>query len=350
MNARIFRQIIMANMVVLAVDFLQVLIDRIDNSFYLIMNIGLTTILYVVGPFLTMLWFRYVDYYIHKDGIRLKKYRLILWTPIALNAIMAILSPIFGWFFVVSPDNVYARGPLFYINVIIIYSYLFVAFGDLLANRNNFRKSSFWPMLLFVIPPAVGGLIQVLFYGLLLVWPMVTISVLMVFVFVQFERANTDYLTGLFNRREYEGYVAGLERRKKKLALLCGLILDLDRFKSINDLFGHDIGDLALKAVADVLRTSFRQNDFLARLGGDEFVALFYVDSEDQIKAIAMRLQAAMDKFNRSRQFEFSLSITIGYDCFRPDHRRIDRRILKTPRRTDVCEQTVCEIKSVLNN
>jgi len=164
---------------------------------------------------------------------------------------------------------------------------------------------------------------------------MVTISVLMVFVFVQFERANTDYLTGLFNRREYEGYVAGLERRKKKLALLSGLILDLDRFKSINDLFGHDIGDLALKAVADVLRTSFRQNDFLARLGGDEFVALFYVDSEDQIKAIAMRLQAAMDKFNRSRQFEFSLSITIGYDCFRPDQdesiagflKRLDERM-----------------------
>jgi diguanylate cyclase (GGDEF)-like protein len=335
MNARIFRQIILANMLVLAVDFLQVLIDRINHPFYVILNIGLTTILYVVGPFLSMLWFRYVDYYIHKDGIRLKKYRLILWAPIAINAVMSILSPLFGWFFDVSPENVYARGPLFYVNVIIIYSYLFIAFADLLANRNNFRKSSFLPMLLFVIPPAAGGLIQVLFYGLLLVWPMVTISVLMVFVFVQFERANTDYLTGLFNRREMEGYVAGLERRKKKPSMLCGISLDLDRFKSINDLFGHDIGDLALKAVADVLRDTFRPNDFLARLGGDEFVALFYADSEDQIKSFVMHLNAAMDKFNRSRQFEFTITITIGYDFFRPEQdatigaflKRLDERM-----------------------
>jgi diguanylate cyclase (GGDEF)-like protein len=319
MNARIFRQIILANMLVLAVDFLQVVIDRINHPVYFFMNIGLTLILYVVGPFLPMLWFRYVDYYIHKDGMRLKKYRWLLWTPIIVNFVMAILSPIFGWFFEVSPENIYSRGPLFFINVIIIYSYLILAFVDLMANRNNFRKSSFLPMLLFVIPPAIGGLIQVLYYGLLLVWPMVTISVLMVFVFVQFERANTDYLTGLFNRRELEGYVAGLERRKKRLSLLCGLSLDLDRFKSINDLFGHDIGDSALKAVADVLRETFRPNDFLSRLGGDEFIALFYVDTEEQIKSFVMRLHAAMDKFNRSRQFEFEISITIGYDLFRPE-------------------------------
>jgi diguanylate cyclase (GGDEF)-like protein len=319
MNARIFRQIILVNMLVLAVDFLQVVIDGIDRPIYMWMNIGLSMILFIVGPFLPLLWFRYVDYYIHKDVIRLHKYRWFLWAPIIVNLAMALLSPFFGWLFFVSAANVYSRGPLFNINVVITYGYLVLALVALMVNRNTLRKSSFVPMILFVIPPAIGGLIQAFYYGVLLVLPMITLSVLMVYVFVQMERANTDYLTGLFNRREFEGYITGLERHKKKLSMLCGFSLDLDRFKAINDLYGHDIGDSALKAISEVLRDCFRQNDFLARLGGDEFIALLYVETEEEMKEIVMRLHEAMDKFNQLRQFEFEIAITIGYDFFRPE-------------------------------
>lgn len=85
-------------------------------------------------------------------------------------------------------------------------------------------------------------------------------------------QAVTDPLTGLANRHAWEDELA---RRYAESASrgtpLCLAIFDLDRFKSVNDRWGHAAGDELLRATAEALRASLRQNDFLARLGGDEF-------------------------------------------------------------------------------
>ncbi len=83
--------------------------------------------------------------------------------------------------------------------------------------------------------------------------------------------ANHDYLTGLPNR---PALVAELERRFAAGRATAVMIIDLDRFKIMNDYLGHANGDELLRVIADRLRTSVRQNDFVARLGGDEFVFL----------------------------------------------------------------------------
>ena len=83
--------------------------------------------------------------------------------------------------------------------------------------------------------------------------------------------ANHDYLTGLPNR---PAVVAELERRLAAGRSTAVMIIDLDRFKIMNDYLGHANGDELLRVIADRLRTSVRQNDFVARLGGDEFVFL----------------------------------------------------------------------------
>jgi diguanylate cyclase (GGDEF)-like protein len=87
--------------------------------------------------------------------------------------------------------------------------------------------------------------------------------------------ATTDDLTGLANRRrfrsELEREIAAAARYKTPLSLL---LLDLDDFKAINDRYGHDAGDQALKDVADALRQRLRAPDLAARIGGDEFAIL----------------------------------------------------------------------------
>lgn len=86
------------------------------------------------------------------------------------------------------------------------------------------------------------------------------------------QQANEDPLTGLANRRLL---TQRLEQEMKKKSKLCMMFIDLDGFKPINDEFGHDVGDIALKMVADRYGACVRESDVLCRLGGDEFVIMF---------------------------------------------------------------------------
>ena len=85
------------------------------------------------------------------------------------------------------------------------------------------------------------------------------------------EQAVTDPLTGLLNRRSLDDVVRALLRGRVAFSVS---ICDLDHFKDLNDTYGHDVGDDALRAFADTLRNVVRKGDFVARLGGEEFVVI----------------------------------------------------------------------------
>ena len=98
------------------------------------------------------------------------------------------------------------------------------------------------------------------------------------------EEAQTDYLTGLLNRR---GFVVHAQERvlladRLDKSLVC-LFLDLDGFKRVNDTLGHDEGDAVLRDAAQALRETFRASDLLGRIGGDEFAVLLMVDHPDHL-------------------------------------------------------------------
>lgn len=110
---------------------------------------------------------------------------------------------------------------------------------------------------------------------------------------IAFQAATTDELTGISNRRGFRllaQYSLNFCARQNLPVSLA--FLDLDKFKSINDRFGHAAGDQALAAFAEQMRASFRSADLLARLGGDEFVVLLSDTGRE-------RAQAAVDKFAR---------------------------------------------------
>ena len=108
-------------------------------------------------------------------------------------------------------------------------------------------------------------------------------------------QAATDSLTGLLNRRSFEQQVAKARREPQLLTLAVG---DLDHFKSLNDTYGHETGDRALRLFAQVLTGSVRQQDFVCRHGGEEFVlALAGCDTETArgiLDALRGRLDAAI--------------------------------------------------------
>ena len=103
--------------------------------------------------------------------------------------------------------------------------------------------------------------------------------------------AHHDALTGCPNRLALQGrleQVVAMAGRGQNAALLC---LDLDRFKAVNDTFGHPTGDLLLQAVAERLRACVRDVDMVSRLGGDEFVVLLVaIDQPDRAALVAERI------------------------------------------------------------
>ncbi|MCW9015142.1 MAG: GGDEF domain-containing protein [Gammaproteobacteria bacterium] len=126
--------------------------------------------------------------------------------------------------------------------------------------------------------------------------------------------AMTDPLTGLANRNYFEKRfyeTTSLARREEKLIAL--LAIDLDKFKPINDEYGHAAGDEVLKAVAHNLTLLFRETDIIARLGGDEFAVLLYApENLDNIEKVVHRLIESISTPVYFGKDPLSVSVSIG--------------------------------------
>ncbi len=104
-------------------------------------------------------------------------------------------------------------------------------------------------------------------------------------------RNKLDTLTGLPLRQLlYKDYELRISRSQRSHHAAYLLMLDIDRFKSINDTYGHNVGDEVLKAVAHRLRAGTRSSEALYRFGGEEFIALFDADDDATASAVADRL------------------------------------------------------------
>ncbi len=127
-------------------------------------------------------------------------------------------------------------------------------------------------------------------------------------------RAQTDYLTGIANR----GYtfVAGdkiLEKAIKRQQSVSVIIFDIDNFKSINDQYGHHIGDLTIQATTKRIQRWLKQQDLLGRIGGEEFLIILPDTSGEEAAAISERIRSAI----ASQPFQFDeikleLTISLG--------------------------------------
>ena len=129
-----------------------------------------------------------------------------------------------------------------------------------------------------------------------------------------------DELTGLYNRRGFftlaEKQLRIANRMKKKMLLL---FADLDDLKWINDNMGHSEGDTALIDVANILKKTFRESDFVARIGGDEFVVLAIESEEVNVEVLGRRLEENLRAYNAERERSYDLSISAGVSRFNPE-------------------------------
>ena len=126
--------------------------------------------------------------------------------------------------------------------------------------------------------------------------------------------ANTDGLTGLFNERFFTMMLESKEKKKLPFVLV---YMDLDRFKPINDTYGHTMGDKLLQETAKRLLLCIRKNDYVFRIGGDEFTILFSMDfDEHRIAEIKKRLREALEKPFRIDDHTLHVGCSIGFAAY----------------------------------
>lgn len=156
-----------------------------------------------------------------------------------------------------------------------------------------------------------------------------------------------DTLTGVNNRRFFEQRIDEeiLRSIRTGESLTC-LFIDIDLFKKVNDTFGHQAGDIALRHVATELRKQLRSNDILARYGGEEFVALLPTAHESKGIEVAQRMRKAVaaSTINLPDEIVVNVTVSIGVSTFVVNntaaHKPVDRAVL-----IDVADKALYQAK-----
>jgi two-component system cell cycle response regulator len=138
--------------------------------------------------------------------------------------------------------------------------------------------------------------------------------------------AQYDHLTGLVNRTLFrDRLVHAMARSKRKEQPLGIMMLDLDRFKAVNDTLGHDVGDALLQAVAGRLKNCVREVDTIARMGGDEFTAILEgVSGESDVTVVATRIIESVSAPFEIGPHRVSIGVSIGVTLYPSDDQNVD--------------------------
>lgn len=138
-----------------------------------------------------------------------------------------------------------------------------------------------------------------------------------------------DPLTGLANRRAFDDRLAeSLDDSLQQLQKICLLMIDIDRFKEINDKHGHQIGDKILQYIASVLKKNFKGKDLVARFGGDEFAVIVENAPIAGVQRVAESVREQINESTLKRTDTGeplgTVTVSIGYDCLKPEDKPDD--------------------------
>jgi diguanylate cyclase (GGDEF)-like protein len=189
------------------------------------------------------------------------------------------------------------------------------------AAASLFLHSSFWlkDALELKVPPPLLFVVLVLFVLLVLYLARRELEIRKLNVLTLYERLSVerehsagmvDPLTRVFNRRFLaellQGEIARAERNQRPLTFV---MCDLDRFKELNDSYGHPVGDEVLEVTAGVLKSCVRGSDYVVRYGGDEFLLILSETDETAASAVVMRVREKIAEARRLRDLGVSLSL-----------------------------------------
>lgn len=268
----------------------------------------------------------------HLNGKISRVQQVLLFSVMSGGAILLLVNLFVPIVFDVSSSNVYSRKPLFFgfaaANYILLLDSIVIYFKSRL--RGGFLK--FFPFWVYAIPVAAGGIVQSMFYGISLNSVCLAISVAGILSSLQNELIFRDPLTSLYNRT-YLDYLLKLYS-KRRIKTVTGVMLDLNAFKSINDKYGHAMGDEALIKSAEIFRSIVGDLGIVIRYAGDEFIVLINSQEDRVIASCMSEIRRTLQVFNRNFGASYKLAVSMGsckldFDKFTIDEfiNEIDKRM-----------------------
>ena len=278
----------------------------------------------VAVTFAGYFWFCYGESRYESDFVYNRRMRLLAAIPLMIVAPLYVIGFVTD-LNVIFVDGAPMNGPTYLVITGIGLLYLVAATAHALLlfahEKSPARRRVYLTFVAFMVAPVAGSIVDALVPNMPIMAPAMMVSILLVLLSLQESRISTDALTGLNNRRRADEYLEESVARAAEDHPLFVFIIDMDRFKAINDTYGHLEGDRALQLVAGALQgASAELNAFAARWGGDEFVVVCAHDiggdparAEDVIRT---RLAEAV----RASGVDYELSCSIGSaKCTDPD-------------------------------
>ena len=231
------------------------------------------SLIIILGPILIGFWASYLDYIMHQSKKRIVQRKFYLYPAliILITLIFNVFIPIY--FEIEAMTNRYIQGRFFDWQYIVHYGFALYIFIMVIKNRHLDKHRALLGMTLFMIFPIIASMIQLFETSLLITWPSLSVAVIVVYLFFETTTGSLDMLTKVSSRTLLESYLHSLIEDKKDFA---AIMFDLDHFKDVNDLYGHQMGDRVLIDFAHTLKFHMiERSSVVARLGGDEFFVIY---------------------------------------------------------------------------
>ncbi len=322
-DQRLFKWILVDNIVILFFDLGTWVLNGQTFEGARALNLFFTTAYYIMNPVMSLLYASFCEIKLCTPVWKRRMLLIAYSVPVVINLVLSLISIRHPLLFNIRADNVYERGPLLYLSFIFSYVLLGVAFFRVLSYRRRFvREAGEAPspcnrhdiasLLVFPLLPLIGGIIQIWFCPVTVVWLVPVFASLIVFINIQNSEISTDALTGLYNRRQTDSYLQSLVQSNAAEKQVGLAILDMDNFKQVNDLYGHLSGDHALRMMAGVLQAECDKGTFFSRYGGDEFLLITRHKSPVMIEELIGRISAGLQKRSETSGIRYSLTLSAG--------------------------------------
>lgn len=269
-SSRLLRLMIFFISLLLVLEMLSWTFDGIDEGYAYVFNYSFNLLFFITGIGTAGIFTCYVDYmnYGSKERLRKRFYYMHMFVISLILVIINFFKPII---FSIDSNNLYSREPFMTFGFSLVYLLLLFMFFQTLNNRKNLSSNVQYSIYLFLTLPFIGGVIQLLNYGILIMWAVTGLGVIIAYIFTETTSNSKDYLTKLYTRSIANDYMELQFEKNNRFGLI---VLDIDNFKDVNDTYGHKVGDKVLIHFSIILENTFPKHSIVSRFGGDEFVVI----------------------------------------------------------------------------
>ena len=313
-----FKQLVGAFVVYLVSDIVLGLVygNYLYLHYYSNMVVVYTNIVTVC--LISFLWYRYALLRMSPELDENRFHTAISSIPIIALVILMSGSVFNGWVFELVPGGGFNQREYFtfafLLGAIYLVAVSVMAAFMLVTTRERSKRTNYVLMFMFILPPAAALVVEAVVPKTPVIGMGIYAAIHMVFFFYQNQRIYNDSLTQLNNRRRVDEFVEG----RLGTVEMVFYLFDVNRFKDINDTFGHAEGDRALCYVAEALRRACAGHQAIAgRYGGDEFVVIEIVEGEGvkaDPEALLASVQRHIDDIAQRNGVRYLLSVSAGYD------------------------------------